>query len=159
MISTEVMGYLPYVRRLQDEHRKISEVVEQIQAAHFPHGDPVSRRNAQISTDLLIEQLYSLRTMLRDHFEEETTGGCMEEAISRLPRLAADMGVLEADHCSLLEQLDGVIASVQHEVFTGRASETIERRFNDFAEMLYDHEADENRLLEQGFNVGSEDIY
>jgi hypothetical protein len=149
--------YLPYVRHFLDEHRNIHASVDQIDADYFLSERWPTKR-AEFSGKLL-QDLRHLRKTLQVHFEEEEAGGVLEEAICRLPRLTAEWHVLELQHGGLLDKLDGVIEMVENQGFSGRGAEQIMHCFHAFAEMLYDHEMAETRLLEAGFNVDSEDLY
>ena len=156
MNSTSLSECLPYAKHLDAEHRRIQAVVEQIQASYLLDGWPHTRPDDQERTTIFLEQLRALRDRLRDHFEEEKTGGCIEEAVSRAPNLGSAAAQLEREHSELLSHLTSIDDMVRSYRFSRRTAPDIELAFNDFAEILYDHETDENRILEQGFNISAD---
>ena len=142
--------YLPYVRRLQAEHGKIRRVVRRIPTECF---GAKARRSARPPKSVLTESLIVLQGRLEHHFFEEEEGGCIEEAVSRRPSLAAEANKLESQHRVLLAHLSRIIDQVRRQRDPFDEAEQIEREFHDFARALLAHEGWENRILECGFNV------
>jgi iron-sulfur cluster repair protein YtfE (RIC family) len=137
----------PYVAHLKEEHREVHALVsgvrrqvEALTGADLPRQLPVVRR-----------VLGDLRQRLARHFAEEEGGGCLEEAAARLPRLGAAVQQIENEHPRLLAQLDAVLDRVRG-TLDAQAWPDVLVGFGDFARALAQHEALENRVLEQGFN-------
>ena len=139
----------PYLTHLREEHREIHKIVRNIQA-QFPCSDEVKGGDV---TSQVLEGLTDLRATLRHHFAEEEAGGCIEEAVSRRPTLSAEASVLEGQHPALLYQLEGIIEHMRSTGPSVVSLKAIHAAFNSFAKDLLTHEATENRVLQQGFNV------
>lgn len=145
----------PYIDHLQAEHRRLHHMIQQARGAVIQSGGP--DHDASVADILRI--LRNMREELAHHFAEEEAGGCMDEAVSRCPRLAAEVQRIEAEHPELLAQLDGLIVeaadvekSVKHRV-------AFENAFDNLSRQIHAHEAAENAILRQGFgsNVNGED--
>ena len=96
--------------------------------------------------------LESLCSELTHHFDEEESGGCLEEAVSLSPSLAREAARLERQHAELLEAVARLIGRLR----TPEANDSIERveaDFYRFVEDLQDHEAAEDRILAVGLGV------
>jgi hemerythrin len=145
----------PYIDHLQVEHRRLHHMIQQARAAVIQNSSP--DRDATVADILRI--LRNMRQELAHHFTEEEAGGCMDEAVSHCPRLAAEVERIEAEHPDLLAQLDGLIVeaadldkSVKHRV-------AFENAFDNLCRQIHAHEAAENSILRQGFgsNVNGEE--
>ncbi len=132
-----------YLVHLREEHRQLHELVREIQMAlESPAGS--------LDADLLHRmrrRLQNLRKELARHFSEEDAGGCIEEAVSRRPSLAAEARQVAEQHLDLLRQLDGIIEEA------AEAPQSMQTSFPVFAKQLLSHEASENRIIERGFNI------
>ena len=142
-MTHDIDGCRAYVVHLQDEHRRLRELVREVQRVFF--GDEASATEPARS---LQPQLQALRVELARHFFEEEQGGCVDEAVARRPTLAAEAREVEDEHPVLLGHLDRII-----EQTPSLAPESVRTLFSDFAECLLTHEARETRLIEQGFNI------
>jgi hypothetical protein len=97
-------------------------------------------------------QLGELRDFLEYHLAQEAFGGYLEDAVARLPRLGSVADEIERQHPLLFAELDALIVRAK------RAEPTIEHWHEigedvaTFARKLMEHEAAENRILQQGFN-------
>ena len=96
-------------------------------------------------------RLRELRDFMKGHFAKEAAGGYLEEAVVRVPRLAAEADTIEGQHPGLLREINGMLEKM------AKAEPTAEAWRNGdavaaFAAALLCHETAENRILQQGFN-------
>jgi hypothetical protein len=135
------------VAHLKEEHREVHALVagvrrqlEALESADLERQLPLVRR-----------VLGDLRQRLARHFAEEEAGGCLEEAAARLPRLGGAVQQIENEHPLLLAQLDALLDRVRGPLERASWPDVV-LGFGNFARALAQHEALENRVLEQGFN-------
>ncbi len=141
--STESRAFLCH---LLEEHRRIEKKVrgvEQIWAGRV--------RRSQLAE--LISALLDLRQTLRTHFREEDSGGCIDEAVARSPKLGDLALTIEKEHPILIEQLDQVVAAIQSAGVMGKPLESAKREFSQLVEQIERHEVAESELLEQAFGI------
>jgi len=98
------------------------------------------------------ERLVTLRDHLSQHFEQEERGGFLEESLTRMPRLAADVRKVLADHPRLLAELDGLINCLSAEDIGRDAWRQAGHDFEAFASHLLAHERSENAVVQEGYN-------
>ena len=139
----------PFLVHLRDEHRELHNYVRDIQL-QLRRSDSELEPNGMAD---LIERLSQLHTRLKRHFAEEEEGGCMEEAVSRQPSLSTQVRELEVQHPALLRQLEELIQRGRKERLPANARRVVDTDFRAFAKALLAHEAQENRVLQLGFNV------
>ncbi len=133
-----------YLRHLQAEHRRWEGMSKAV-AGCFRGADEVTW--ARSVKPLVTSQLVALRAELSKHLRDETQGGCVDEALSRLPSLSADAKRIIRQNQALRQQLLRVMQLVEY----GSRREA-EHSFRDFAEALQQHERQEERLVAQGFS-------
>jgi iron-sulfur cluster repair protein YtfE (RIC family) len=138
-----------YVTHLLAEHRRLHALLRQVQATIVHSGSP----DRDASPADVVATLRKVRSELEAHFAEEDSGGCLEEAVSRVPRLAAEAERIEAEHPELLFELDRLIAQAQEGGQSIESRLAIEKMFDDLCRQLHAHEAAENALLRQGFGA------
>ena len=138
-----------YVDHLIAEHRRLHGCLRQMRVAlahSLGSGDSPSFAPVEHS-------LSRLREELARHFAEEDAGGCLEEAVSRCPRLAAEAGRIEAEHPQILADLDRLAAKTRQLAATHEHQLAVERDFERLCQRLREHEKAENSLLAQGFGI------
>lgn len=126
------------------EHAQLHRTVQAIETELHAHEtrDPGLIRNA-------MEQL---RDALVHHFEEEESGGCLEEAACRCPSLAHDVTIIEREHPVILKLLDQLIARAKRGCDECGNADFVES-FVRFAKTMRTHESAETRILEQAFGT------
>lgn len=133
-----------YIVKAKSAHQRLHQAVRKIQYEFAGSGPgPADSRRPEVVT-----RLRRLREELALHFEEEDTVGCLEEAVVRLPRLSEAARQIAIEHPLLLRQLDGILEQAQVCPWSD-----LNRRVQEFADVLVAHEEIETKLLEQGFNV------
>lgn len=135
-----------YVVHLREEHRQLNEASQKIESALAEQSH--QQLPAKTSSDF-VERLRNLRERLERHFQEEEQGGCIEEAVARCPGLSRSAFDLEHEHVDLRSELDGLIEEAER----GQPLHVLESRYEAFAKRLRSHEAQENVILQEGFNV------
>lgn len=98
------------------------------------------------------ERLVTLRDHLSQHFEQEERGGFLEESLTRMPRLAAEVRKVLADHPRLLAELDGLINCLSAGDSGRDAWRQAGHDFEAFASHLLAHERSENAVVQEGYN-------
>jgi hemerythrin-like domain-containing protein len=141
--------YQPFLAHLRDEHEALRARVTAIRG-ELPADDATDMSHDTMQA--LLTQLLQLRACMEKHFAEEMDGGCIEEAVCRRPALAHRATDIEHEHPALLEQLEEIIQMLE----PGESIPPIcqvRERLDAFIERLQQHEAKEDRLLLEGFDV------
>ena len=142
--------FLAYATHLREEHHRLGDRLRRVEGqwASLPEQPDAAAAAAQ-----LLEGVKELRAELAHHFEEEESGGCLEEAVTRRPSLSHEATRLEHEHAELLAQLDRLIETLggpQHSLASLQAREA---EFRGLAKQLRAHEAAENHILEECFGI------
>jgi iron-sulfur cluster repair protein YtfE (RIC family) len=138
-----------YVNHLIAEHRRLHSLLRQLRVAIAHSVGP----DEQPSFAGMQRALARLREELEQHFAQEESGGCLDEAVSRCPRLAGEATRIEAEHPQILAEIDRLIAQTQTLPPTHPNQLAAQREFDRLCEQLREHERAENTLLAQGFGV------
>jgi len=128
------------------EHRDLFNLIQTVRTAFAASGEPTSDRRTAI-----MESLRSLRCHLHDHFAQEESGGFLEEAVTRIPRLSAAMRSIIGQHPALLEELDGIIASLESDPCGPGTWAAAGRAYGGFADHMTAHEQRENAVVQEGY--------
>ncbi len=131
-----------FVVYLRNEHKQIHDLVSAIERELQPFDSSCEPTRVRAG-------LRRLRDTLGEHFQQEEQGGCMEQAVSCVPRLSADVAEIERDHGSIAKLLDRLI-----ERSGERVTDDFRASFRQFAKILRAHEAAENRILHVAFGTG-----
>ena len=141
---------IAYAVHLRAEHRRVNEIVRQIERDWLMPGEQSLSDNA---ASQLTQTLVQLRRELGGHFREEEEGGFLDEAVSRCPNLGHEADQIEQEHAPLLAELDALISSLKSEHPRRRSSAELHRRLEGFSQNLRAHEEAENRVLETAFGT------
>jgi hypothetical protein len=120
------------------EHRRLHELVEQIEAT-------LSRPHPSHSS--LSRLLETLSESLRGHFEHEERGGYLSEALSAAPQWSALAVRLLDEHAGFLISAERMRRGVNVAAATGDWSD-LANAFADFERRFDEHETAENRLVQ-----------
>lgn len=142
----------PYIGRLHREHRHINDRVNRI---HSFLEQLTARLPTAAEIHQLTLELKGLYAELERHFDEEEQGGCIEDAVSRNPKLADEANRLFAEHAALLAQLSNLCRQLDENVEVVQSVSKVAGDFRVFADALQTHEAFENSILHQGHNVAA----
>lgn len=138
-----------YVDHLIAEHRRLHSLLRQMRSEMAHSVEP----DEQPSFAGVQRVLTRLRQELAQHFAEEEGGGCLDEAVSRCPRLAGEAKRIENEHPQILAELNGLIAQSQTLPPTHPNQLALQREFDRLCQQLRQHEKAESVLLSQGFGV------
>ncbi|MBI1903447.1 MAG: hemerythrin domain-containing protein, partial [Planctomycetia bacterium] len=128
------------------DHQELNRELRTVQSLLHKETEPSDVQHAAAAA----AELKALRARLARHFTEEEQGGCIEEAVCRQPQLAGRARELEKQHPELLAELDRIIGLVDRPQPVPPAALA---RFDAFLRTLLTHEAEENRIVSQGFNL------
>jgi len=138
-----------YVDHLVAEHRRLHAMLREMRAAIVgsiePDGDPSFAKVAQV--------LGKLHGELEHHFAEEEKGGCLDEAVSRCPRLSPEARAIKAEHPEILAEIDRLIEQAAKLQPDHQNQFMIQQAFDRLYQRLCAHEAAENQLLAQGLGT------
>jgi hypothetical protein len=132
------------VNHLFAEHRRLHHLLRQARKAIVGSGERQSPVGCAAA-------LVDVEHELRRHFAEEEAGGCLDEAVSRCPGLAAEVGTIESEHPRLLARLEALVRRARECVETPECRVELGRDFDDLLHDLRAHEAAENNVLRRGF--------
>jgi iron-sulfur cluster repair protein YtfE (RIC family) len=137
----------PFIAAVKAEHREMHLALANLQRRldAIQPGD-VAQRLPEVR-----RQFDELRQRLAAHFQEEEAGGCLDVAVARLPRLGEAVTRIEDEHPRILAALDALLERVAGNTPAEQWPDVL-LAYRELATMLAQHEALENRVLEQGFN-------
>lgn len=138
-----------YVDHLVAEHRRLHMLLRQMRAAIAQSVGP----DEQPSFGEVTRVVKRLRDELKEHFAEEDGGGCLEEAVSRCPRLAGEAARIEKEHPQLLAGIERLLSAVQTLPPTHPNQVAVQQKFDELCNELRAHERAESALLAQGFGM------
>jgi hemerythrin len=140
--------------QLLADHRQLHVMLQIARVALLHGGGP--HRDATL-VDVVVA-LRQIRDALAHHFSDEEASGCLDEMMSRYPRLSAHVERIRAEHRELLHDTDRLIAQGLDGEQTLKERIAISKAFDDLCEQFYAHEAAEDNLLRQAFAIdaGSE---
>jgi hypothetical protein len=138
-----------YVQHLVAEHRRLHRMLRSARAAMVASAAP----DHDATCADIVRVLRQVRTELEHHFAQEESGGCLDEAASRVPGLSGEAKRIELEHPRLLENADRLIAQAMDcdQSLVNRLS--LERGFDELCRQLDAHEGAENAVLRKGFGV------
>ena len=126
-----------------DEHKQLERLLERIQATlmrgpgHF------------YSLDKLFAELVE---RIQKHFAHEEQGGYYNEVVEQWPRLAVRAEQLQHQHTELLADVESIHREVRKIPDSTIGCRAIQVHFNEFAERCREHEASENRLIQEAYS-------
>ncbi len=144
--------YRSFLTHLRHEHAALRSRVSKLLDA-LPEGD---EGMSQEVVQTLLSQALQLQDCLQKHFAEESSGGCIDEAVCRRPILTNKAADLEHEHPALLEQLEEIVQMLLPGESAPTACE-LRAQSAEFAANLLLHEGKEDRLLLEGFDVVKDD--
>jgi hypothetical protein len=142
-----------WAEHVETEHRHLCRSIHDLRRAF---DAPAETASISVLVAAVLPKLMAYRDEMLAHFALEEEGGYMEEAVARVPSLSQNADKLMAEHKPLMAALERLIARLQKASLS--ASEWSECRtdFAKFAEQAATHEANENWLLHEGFNLADE---
>jgi hypothetical protein len=140
-----------YIVHLFHVHDRLDHLLREIgkEVANLNQAGQPEDSFAQVG-----QRLADLRQQLQAHFAEEEAGGCLEEAVSRCPRLGVDSNAILAEHPLLDQMLEQLLVQTRNST---APPADVQKDFQVFAERLRAHESAENRLLQMAFGAETAD--
>jgi hypothetical protein len=136
-----------HLNHLRAEHRRLHKGVLDLKRTFNAWVDSGAQ---QPVADILAE-LSSLHDELMEHFTEEEQGGCLEEAVSRCPRLADTALRIEAEHEDILDRLRHLVVRLEAQPLTLPEVKAIEGYFLELCQEIQRHEAAETQVMTAAF--------
>ncbi len=137
----------PFIAAVKAEHREMHLALANLQR----RLEAIAPEQVAAKLPEMRQHFEALRKRLAAHFQEEEGGGCLEEAAARLPRLGEAVTRIEEEHPRILSALDALRQRLAG-ALTSEQWPDVLLAYRELATMLAQHEALENRVLEQGFN-------
>lgn len=128
------------------------ELLRRVQSIRNQLEVPIEKEKLASAFVRLREELCQLRSLMDSHFLLEATGGYLEDAVARLPRLAHEASQLEHQHAHLLVEVEGLMDQAAESAVTPAGWQRLGQQYALFAQRMMGHEMAENRLLQEGFN-------
>ena len=134
---------------LLSEHRELFQQLAALRTMLAAESPPGCERLRE-----LVRAIKTLRGHLADHFRQEETGGFIEEAVARIPRLGSAAKEVLDQHASLLADLDRIVDRFADAGEAPCAEEwrAMHEAFDAFMQRMQAHERAENAVVQQGYN-------
>jgi hypothetical protein len=116
------------------------DVMEEITDLFYESADAVAR---------LRERIARLADQIARRFAAEERSGRYDEALCHAPWLTSRAQELQQQHVQLLEALHGIRRLCDSSDGPVAWWQQVQREFEDFTELLHEHEAAETNLLEE----------
>ena len=147
-MQEDLEKYRALAIHLTAEHRRIAQCLRHVeqQLQLFSADSPGTLAG-------VIQDLTQLRTELSKHFDEEESGGCLEEAVIHHPASSAEASRVVHEHPQMLADLDSLIEKFTSSGGADRALGEIRSEFEQFAKRLRAHEAAETRIFQTCFGT------
>jgi uncharacterized membrane protein YccC len=116
------------------------DVMEEITDLFYQSADAVSR---------LRDRIARLADQIASRFAAEEQSGRYEEALCHAPWLTARTQELQQQHVQLIETLHGIRRLCESSDNPVGWWQQVQQEFEDFSELLQEHEAAESNLLEE----------
>jgi hypothetical protein len=131
------------------EHRELFQQLCNLRASLAADAAPGCDRVREV-----VRAITGLRSHLADHFQQEESGGFLEESVARMPRLGAAATEVLAQHPRLLAELDALVARCGEapEAPCDEAWRGVREAFEGFMVRMQAHERAENAVVQQGYN-------
>lgn len=140
----------PNPLQIMDEHVHLRHLLDEF-------GELLAARRATgAAVAAIFEQLQ--RAILA-HFEHEEEGGYFAQALDAAPRLSERAAQLLAEHLEMAAELVALRNHARQAGSSWQWWEELNEMFNGFVQGFEKHEAEENTLLHEAYNVdiGAED--
>ena len=134
-----------YLSHLRSEHRRLEILSRGVREDFERARDDSWYRHDRPQ---IAARLGALRDEFLKHVDEEEQGGCVDEAVSRLPSLSGAARQVHQESEQLVRRLDSLL-----EVLETGTRESAWQAYRDFAEHLRLHERHEELLVEKGLNT------
>jgi len=142
-----------YVAAFGAEHHELRHLVHALHEA-LREERPWSHEAATEAVELLA----ALHTHLEHHFAQEEDGGYLEEALNLAPRFGSEAAELLRQHPRMLEKSCQVRTTADRAAIEPAAWPQLKRELSELIKGLMAHEGAENKIVQQAFNTGLEEL-
>ncbi|HUY33527.1 MAG TPA: hemerythrin domain-containing protein [Pirellulales bacterium] len=142
-----------FISAFGTEHHELRQLVQAIRAVVRDERPWSHEAVAEV-----VELLASLETHLHHHFAQEEAGGYLEEVLSLAPRFSDEVAELLRQHPQMLDKTRLVYKTAGRAVHESSAWPQLKRELRELIEALIAHESEENKIVQQAFNTGLEDL-
>lgn len=136
------------VHQLHAEHGKLHQSLAEIRNQF----DACQKEAGPVKAKCLADLIQRMQTHIEAHFAHEERGGWLEEAVVRAPHLSHRLTLLEKQHTTLRSQIAKLVEMAKTHDGSVQCSTRLRDHFERFAKQLLEHEAEEERVLAEGFN-------
>lgn len=136
------------VREARAEQAKLRELLDKVRNRLCD----CKRQAGDSKGQCLVKAVRKLQKHIEAHFAFEEQGGWLEEAVIRAPHLAHQLTLLEREHEPLRRHAAELVKMAETFGHGDQVIDELRDQFECFAERLLQHEADEDRMLAEGFN-------
>jgi len=139
-----------FFEMMKTEHEELAREMGRVR--HALDAEPRDRARA-------VDSILRMHELVESHFEHEEQDGYMNEPIQQAPHLTERADHLLRQHPSLLEEVTKLRMLAKAGVESESWWEEIHTRFDRFSQAFLDHEAGENKLIQEVFtqDVGTGD--
>jgi hypothetical protein len=142
-----------FVAAFGAEHHELRQLVHSLHEA-VRDERPWSREAATEAIGIL----HTLNAHLEHHFAQEEIGGYLEEALNAAPRFAGDAAELLRQHPQMLDKIQLARMTADRAANEPSAWPELKRESLELIKGLMAHESAENRIVQQAFNTGADDL-
>lgn len=110
-------------------------------------------RHEQKPTRNLVSLLNALAVHLQMHFEFEESDGYFSDLARTTPHVSATVEKLLREHEVMLKQVDALVTMAREAFAKAHDTSDLAEQFSLFCDQLTNHEHEENKLIQDVYNV------
>ncbi len=129
---------------IRHQHQRLKSLMEAI-ANRFRHEQKPTRN--------LVSLLNALAVHLQMHFEFEESDGYFFSLASKTPRVSATVERLLREHEVMREKVDALVSMARETFAEAQDTSDLAKQFSLFRDQLIHHEHEENKLIQDVYNV------
>ncbi len=137
-------------RKIQEEHRQLASLLEQIESALTERSGPILD---------VVDMIGQLGHQLTKHFQTEEAGGYFADALCESPQLVNRANDLMLQHPKMTKSARKLAQAADPETDPDTWWQQTTERFEAFRAELRKHERDEDHLIQEAYirDIGSHD--
>jgi len=143
MVPSTPNGRL-FENTIRHQHQQLKSLLEAI-ANRFCYEQKPTRN--------LVSLLNALAVHLQMHFEFEESDGYFSSLAQKTPRVSPTVERLLREHEAMLEEVDTLVTIAREAFATAHDTSDLAKRFSRFHTQLICHEHEENKLIQDVYNV------
>ncbi len=135
---------LASAKTIQQQHQRLHSLLEAIES-RFRHERKASRN--------LVSLLNALAVHLQMHFELEESDGYLSHLVQLSPGLSAAVERLLREHTELEKEVNDLVARAREVFATNHDAADLAAHFSTFHRKLSAHDHEENKLIQEAYNL------